>query len=322
MQKIRDILELIQLLDRQNGVSYKEIKEHFECSYRTAQRYIQESGVILDIKDDDREGQKRFFIQEGLVGDSLKLPDLNLSSSETMAMLLLWSRADIFQDSRFQTEIERAFHKIFHIQPEKLKQFKTLKSVILSGEHHEKNYSGKEEVLDDLIQAMAEHRCCQVIYHSFWKDEMASFTINPLHLFQRDGGLYFFTTIKDYKDIRALAVERIHRLELMDKTFQAPAEFDPQDYLETTFNLTFGEPMDFLIRFSSTQARYIRQKRWAKEQEYIPQKDGSVLLKMRTSGFYDVKRWVMSYGAEAEVLEPIELREDIKNELLRASGNY
>jgi len=33
---------------------------------------------------------------------------------------------------------------------------------------------------------------------------------------------------------------------------------------------------------------------------------------MKTSGWYDVKRWILSFGPEAELLEPEEMREEIK----------
>lgn len=32
---------------------------------------------------------------------------------------------------------------------------------------------------------------------------------------------------------------------------------------------------------------------------------------MKTSGWYDVKKWILSFGAEAELLEPEALRRDI-----------
>jgi len=39
--------------------------------------------------------------------------------------------------------------------------------------------------------------------------------------------------------------------------------------------------------------------------------NGSVVLEMESSGYPDVRRWVLNWGAEVEVLEPSELRDDI-----------
>ena len=43
---------------------------------------------------------------------------------------------------------------------------------------------------------------------------------------------------------------------------------------------------------------------------------------MKTSGWFDVKKWIMSFGTDAKVLEPKELREDIIRELKAAANNY
>lgn len=43
---------------------------------------------------------------------------------------------------------------------------------------------------------------------------------------------------------------------------------------------------------------------------------------MKTSGWWDVKKWVLSFGAEAEVLEPAELRNEIIAEIKRLKNTY
>ena len=49
---------------------------------------------------------------------------------------------------------------------------------------------------------------------------------------------------------------------------------------------------------------------------FIPKrKDGSIVLWMKTSGWYDVKKWVLSFGADARVLEPLHLRDKIRKEV-------
>lgn len=49
-------------------------------------------------------------------------------------------------------------------------------------------------------------------------------------------------------------------------------------------------------------------RKWAKEQRIIENKDGSIILEIKTSGLNDVKRWVLSYGADAKVIEPEKLK--------------
>jgi len=316
------MLILLQLLDRQNGVSYEEIVAKFGCSKRTAQRYIEDLKLLAPIESEERNRQKRFFIPEGVLGESVRLPALSLTSSEITSLMFLWARADIFQDTTMKDEIDRAFNKIFTIQPEPFKRYQELSAIVIDSSIQKKDYAGKEKDIELLVDAMLEHRCCRISYHSFHFDDVKSYIIKPLYLFQRDGGLYIFTTINDHADIRNLAVERIREIETTDECFIPPLDFDPKEYLETTFGLFFGEPHHFVIRFSKSVAPYIKQKRWAKDQTFRTEKDGNMILEMTTSGWKDIKQWVLSFGPDAELLEPEELRQQIHEELKETLKKY
>ena len=66
----------------------------------------------------------------------------------------------------------------------------------------------------------------------------------------------------------------------------------------------------------------MKERRWCKDQEITELGDGEIEIRLRTSGRWDVKRWVLSMGAEAELLEPEDLRGEIRAELLQAAGTY
>jgi predicted DNA-binding transcriptional regulator YafY len=80
--------------------------------------------------------------------------------------------------------------------------------------------------------------------------------------------------------------------------------------------------VEVAIRFAPRQARWIRERRWhpsARVQDAI---DGGCVLRMRVAGLGEVKRWVLQFGAEAEVLKPASLRREVVGELERARGVY
>ena len=43
--------------------------------------------------------------------------------------------------------------------------------------------------------------------------------------------------------------------------------------------------------------------------------NGEIILSFQASGSYEIKSWILSHGADAEVLEPASLREEIIEEL-------
>ena len=118
-----------------------------------------------------------------------------------------------------------------------------------------------------------------------------------------------------FGDIRTLAVERIQEITKTGSLFEYPEDFDPEELLESAFDIVYEDPVKVKVWFSANQARYIKERKWSKNQEIIDQEDGSIILSMETSGWWDVKRWVLSYGSGAKVLEPEELREAVATEL-------
>ena len=117
-------------------------------------------------------------------------------------------------------------------------------------------------------------------------------------------------------------MERIQEIKGTHQTFEYPKDFDPQELLSTAFDIVYAEPIDIKIWFSAEQARYIKERRWSKTQSIEEQEDGSIILSMSTSGWWDVKSWVLSYGRHAKVLQPEELKNEVHGELNSATFQY
>lgn len=66
------------------------------------------------------------------------------------------------------------------------------------------------------------------------------------------------------------------------------------------------------VRFSKRIAPYIRETCWHSSQKITPQRDGGVLFEVEVSEPKEVGWWVLQWGAEAEVLKPESLREELR----------
>ena len=78
--------------------------------------------------------------------------------------------------------------------------------------------------------------------------------------------------------------------------------------------------MDVVVRFTEEQAPYIWERIWHPSQKLEELEDGRVVLRLRGRRVYEIKSWVLSFGAAAEVLEPEELREAVREEMQEALG--
>jgi predicted DNA-binding transcriptional regulator YafY len=79
----------------------------------------------------------------------------------------------------------------------------------------------------------------------------------------------------------------------------------------------YGEPQEVKIRFSRSQAPYIEERAWHPSQKIEKRGDGSIELTLQVGNLWEIKRWLIGYGADAQVLAPDGLRDEIEQECAR-----
>jgi len=322
------LLRALDLLSRPEGATINQLAEHLEIDRRSVYRLMHVMEELhFPLYDDavPSEKEKRWRVVEDYVIKlpNINLPDVKLSFSEMVALYLLKGEAKLYRGTEIETIVEAAFGKIGLFVPNGLSdQLQKIKTLFVSSSKFAKDYSGKEELIDTLTEAMLKKKTCYVRYHSFGDDRIKNFKIDPLCFFENHGGLYLFVNATSFGQIRILAVERIQGLELTGEGFDTPADFNPETLLNSAFDIVYDDPLRVRIWFSAEQARYIKERTWAPGQQISDEVDGAIILEMQTSGWWDVKKWVLSFGAEASVLEPEELRREIAEELGRAMARY
>jgi predicted DNA-binding transcriptional regulator YafY len=322
------LLRTVDLLSRPQGASVKEIQDLLSCDRSTVYRVldlVQEIGVPAYPEKLLLASEKRWYVDEAFTKKlpNITLPDVGFCLADVMALCIASKSAGIWKGTGTGDNLERALLKLRAFLPEGLDgKLDALDAVFLQGEHAVKDISGAEKHLEKLTAAILARKCCRITYNSFARGEELTFEIQPLYCFERDGGLYAFYRSPRHGTVWTLALERIRTLEVLEERFEFPEDFDPEETLDGAFGLILGDPVDARIRVSARQAPYVKERRWCKDQEITEKEDGEIEIRLRTSGRWDVKRWVLSMGAEAELLEPEDLREEIQAELLQAAGAY
>jgi predicted DNA-binding transcriptional regulator YafY len=80
--------------------------------------------------------------------------------------------------------------------------------------------------------------------------------------------------------------------------------------------------VEVVIRFSTAVAKRAAETRWHPSQTLEEQPDGTLVWRGRVAGLREIRIWILGWGADAEVLEPAELRASITDELERARAVY
>jgi predicted DNA-binding transcriptional regulator YafY len=123
-------------------------------------------------------------------------------------------------------------------------------------------------------------------------------------------------------ELRTFAVNRIEQIELTDDRFEVSADFDFDAFTSTAFGVISEPATRVRIRFAKEWRTHVEEHTWHESQQLVPRPDGGIELIMEAGGTPEIRNWVLSFGAGAEVVEPQALRDEVAAELAVASRQY
>ena len=122
--------------------------------------------------------------------------------------------------------------------------------------------------------------------------------------------------------MRTFALDDIRDIEWMKGSrFEYPADYDPAKIAPGAFGLVPGPATNVRIFFTDKVARYVRRRLWHPSQNIRRVKAG-IELAMVLSGTTELVSWVLSFGREAELLEPQSLRDELAREAAGMRTRY
>ncbi|MBA7547093.1 hypothetical protein ES705_39495 [subsurface metagenome] len=323
------IMKAVKLMARPGGATIAALMDQLETSRRSVYRLFETMQELnFPIYEEYIDGRtKSWHLQEDFLIKlpNLDFPDISLTRKEVLVLYLLISRGNILRDTEinhYLPSLQKKLSSYLPMNTEAEKLRRKIDHVFIPVYQGIKYYSGKEELINDMMSAITDQRTCRALYHSFSQDKVHTIAFNPLKIFEWNGGIYSFIQFLPDKPIRTIALERIRELTVTEDRFNYPEDFNPEAMLSSALTITFGDPIHVKVWFDSHQANYIRERRWAKDQSITEQDDGSIILAMSTSGYQDVKRWIMSIGPYAKVLEPEFMAQEIEQDIRKIQSLY
>jgi proteasome accessory factor B len=182
-------------------------------------------------------------------------------------------------------------------------------------------------VLRVLTKAWAERRVVEIsygpsVYEADKPPRVARgrpYAIEPSALTR---ALYLSGMAESRKARRTFKIERILEASLTPETFEGSSTTIARELL-AAWDVISDEPMvRVVVRFSTEVAARVAETSWHPGQVMERQADGSLVWSASVAGVHEVRIWILGWGADAEVLEPAELRDSIAEELARATRHY
>lgn len=314
------IYQIHHLLCNHRYPSLEVLAQKFEVSKRTILRDL--SAMRYDLGAPIIYSQQRHGYCYS--NEKFTLPSLHLTQGEAIAVFLGERLLSQYRGTPFEQAIRSAFQKISVLLPEEISvNFSEVERFI---SFDVEPLRGEEEqlarVFNLLSQAAHERRTVRITYFSQHRGQETDREVDPYHLRSSLGAWYLIGYCHMRDEIRIFALDRIRDIELINQKFTIPKEFFIEEYLGDSLHMERGEPVDVAIKFDPYQARWIRERVWHPSQSIEELPDGSIILRMLVGSLDEVKRWAMSFGDRAEVLEPERLREEIHGEIKRVIEIY
>lgn len=185
------------------------------------------------------------------------------------------------------------------------------------------DYSPFQGILEDIQAAMRERRLCRIDYQSRSSGESRRYTVAPLRLVVYREAIYLRCRVCSPKytgrdRFRTLAIHRFSRLHVTGDMFADK----PKDDSEPYFGFDFHEPIRIRAAFRGPAATYVAERIWSADQNIKRRRDKSIELTFTTTSTPEVIAWILSFGPDAELLEPAEIRDQVKAALRQMGETY
>lgn len=250
------------------------------------------------------------------------LPNIMVTEGELLAYFLSIEVAERHAGTALESPLRSAIEKIsktikgsVNVELEQLRTYYTVANPTAT--------LTNEQVLLDLYKAAQERHQVEMNYYTNSRGEWTKRTVNPHHLYFENDAWYLFAFDHLRGEMRNFHLGRIEWWNVLDERFERRPGFSADDWMGQSFLGIRGEnPVPVAIQFDEYQARWIRERNWSEGHELEELANGGLILRFETGGLEGVKLWVMQYGRHAEVLEPLELRQMVAEELRLAMERY
>ena len=287
----RRYIWLIDLINRRKYVSFKEISEAWQRSP------LNETGEPLS--------ERTFFNHKDAIAEMFGIEILN---DRGLGFYIGHSNVGSSETSDWMLHT-LCINNVLHENAD-------MKDRILM----EKTPSS-ERFLTDIISAMRDSRVISLCYQSFQHPEPHSFNVRPCcvkYFKQR----WYMLGDSDL-GLRIYSLDRFVDMEELEERFELPKGFDAEEYFRNYFGVIIGEaPEDVKLRVVPDQVKYFRTLPLHGSQKETVQEDGSSVFSYHIAPTFDFVQEILSHGADVEVLEPLELRESIADDVARMASRY
>lgn len=183
------------------------------------------------------------------------------------------------------------------------------------------------QFLTTFIQAIRDDRKLRVRYQGYRMEKEMTYELDPYFIreYKRRWYLYAHKDYdKDYKP-HMYALDRMLEVEVLQDSFKMPENLDARAWFKSLYGVRKYDDMksqQVLLKVYGRQVRYFRSLPLHSSQEEVEKHKGFSVFSYNLAPDFDFKQDVLSFGDTVEVLEPMSLRNAMREQVAKLTELY
>jgi predicted DNA-binding transcriptional regulator YafY len=301
LSKSTRIFELVHLLGGRRSRTVREIADKLDISERTVFRYLADlQDRHIPIYRDD-QGYRLL--------ETATLKPLNLTAEEHALLKVALDNPALRRhpslDQRL-TALELKLDAAIALAEESPRALQ-LASIDRSGPQ-------AEEAIEPLRLAIQRRQTVAIRYDSLSGGRHDWRRVDPWQVFQRSEAWYLVGRCHVHDQPRIFRLDRISGIRGSRETFELPADFCLDHFLEGSWKIFTGDGRYRVhLRFDKSLAPLILNARHHPGEEVRKRRDGSVDYRVELSSLEEIARWVVGFGGKCHVVGPEVLDRSVRS---------
>ncbi|MFA5266298.1 MAG: YafY family protein, partial [Opitutaceae bacterium] len=238
------------------------------------------------------------------------LPPVSFTAEEATALFVGGEMVKRYTDASMKAPADSALLKIRSVLPrERQDELDRLAQVTeFSGDHRVPLGLNKRTLLP-IKQALVGRRVLNLTYRAKDREEDTARDVEPLGLVFYGDTWYLIAWCRLRQDIRHFRIDRIQDLKVSGERFAPHEDFSLKKHLEQ--GNASQERTDVRLWFHKRALERARKESYSDLAEAKETNSGSE-VRMQVFSLDWAARWILSFGPDAEALEPPELRAEVR----------
>ena len=319
---IRRTTRIIQIDEMLRGGAYVKINslvQKFEVSQRTIERDFERLRDDLNAPLEYDKSKNMYHYTDS----TFSVPNVILTEGELFTVSTIFPLMEQYKNTPLESSFKNIMEKLVSFLPDTVcvnSSFLNQDISFISDPLPKIN----ENIFNLIFDAIKSRKVLSIEYQSSKSQKPKEKTFDAYKVICQKGNWYVFGFEHETRDFRVYSLARIQNAGLTNEFFKIPNDFDIEKQIDLEFGIwnNPGKTEEYEILFAKETSRYVLEREWHKDQIIKQQEDGSVLLKFKSNQSQMIYTWLLSFGNNATVIKPKELREKIRAECEKIVEKY